>query len=219
MCSKRVKVAGLRRRARRRARRRGLILGLTGSVAMGKSTAAQFLKSLGIPVFDADAAVHRMMGATGIATAEIAKRFPGVVGSRGVDRKALGAKVFADPKALAALEAIVHPLVQKERAAFLARAGRKKVVAFDIPLLFEGAGPDLYDAVVVVSAPEFLQRQRALARPGMTAEKLKAVRARQWPDSKKRQAADAIVPTSLGKRETLTRLKQFLTLRTGRTKF
>lgn len=219
MCSRRVNVAGKRRHMRRRTRRNGLVFGLTGSVAMGKSTTAHLLRSLGIAVFDADAAVHELMSAKGKATAVIAKRFPGVVTALGVDRKALGAKVFGDPKALDALEGIIHPLVQKERAAFLARTGRKKVVALDIPLLFEGAGADHMDGVIVVSAPEFLQRQRALARPGMTIEKLDALRARQWPDAKKRQAADAIIPTSLGKRETLRRLQQFLALRTGRTKF
>lgn len=219
MSSRRVKVAGKRRRSRRRTPARGLILGLTGSVAMGKSTVAQMLRSLGIPVFDADATVHALMGPRGKASALIAKKFPGVVGAGGVDRQRLGARVFANPAALKDLEAIVHPLVQKERAVFLARAGRKKVVALDIPLLFEGSGPAHMDAVLVVSAPDFLQRQRALARPGMTVDKLNAVRARQWPDSKKRQAADAILPTSLGKRETLRRLKQFLTLWTGRSKF
>ena len=219
MSLRRVRVAGKRRRARRPHRRAALLLGLTGSVAMGKSTAAALLRGLGIPVFDADASVHTLMGPKGRATAAIARHFPTAVNAAGVDRKALGAQVFGDPKALAALEAIIHPLVQRERMRFLARAGRKKVIAFDIPLLFEGAGPAAYDAVLVVSAPAFLQRKRALARPGMTAEKFAGMRARQWSDAKKRQAADAVIPTSLGKRETLRRIKQFLALRTGRTKF
>ena len=176
---------------------------------MGKSTVAALLKSLGIPVFDADAAVHRLMGAHGKATRAVAKRFPDAVGAKGVDRKILGAKVFGDARALADLEAIVHPLVQNERRHFLTHA-RRPVVALDIPLLFEGNAHHIYDAVVVVSAPAFLQRQRALARPAMTPERLAGILARQWPDARKRAAADAVIPSGLGKRETLRRLKQFL---------
>jgi dephospho-CoA kinase len=181
---------------------------------MGKSTAAGFLKGLGIPVFDADAAVHGHMGPKGKATQAIAQHFPDTVGPRGVDRKALGARVFGDRAALQALERIVHPLVGEDRTKFLARAAqaRRPIVAIDVPLLFEGRGPDEYDAVVVVSAPAFLQRQRALARPGMTAERLSGILARQWSDVRKRRHADAVIPTGLGKRETLRRLRQFLTL-------
>ena len=201
------------RRARRRGRA-GLVIGLTGSIAMGKSTAAAFLKRLGILVFDADAAVHAHMGPGGKATRAIAARFPGTVGPKGVDRKALGALVFGDKAALTALEHITHPLVGADRGRFLARAAlaRRSIVAIDVPLLFEGRGPNEYDAVVVVSAPAFLQRQRALARPGMTPERLKGILARQWPDAKKRRHADVVIPTGLGKRETLRLLRQVLTL-------
>ena len=189
-----------------------LVVGLTGSVAMGKSTAAALLKNLGIPVFDADGVVHVLLGPKGKALKAVAARFPGVVGSRGVDRKTLGAKVFADPKAHRDLESILHPLVRLEREHFLRRAamGRRPLVVLDIPLLFEGKTEDLCDVVIVVSAPAFLQRQRALARPGMTAERFESVLKRQWPDAAKRAAADVVIPSGLGKRETLRRLKLLL---------
>lgn len=185
---------------------------------MGKSTAAALLKELGIPVFDADASVHKLLGAKGKAVKAVAARFPGTGGPKGIDRKAVGAKVFTDAKALKELEAILHPLVREERELFLRRAafGRRAVVALDIPLLFEGNSQDMFDAVVVITAPPFLQRQRALARPGMTAARLKGILARQWPDARKRAAADAVIPSSLGKRETLRRLKQVITLVSGR---
>lgn len=215
---RRVKLTAGRRTPRRRHRRPTLVIGLTGSIAMGKSTAAALLKQLGIPVFDADAVVHRLLGPDGKALDAIAKRFPGMVGKSGVDRKALGAKVFADPKALKDLEAITHPLVGEARTRFLAHAGlrRQNIVALDVPLLFEGNTRHLYDAVVVVSAPGFLQQQRALSRVGMTPARLKGILARQWPDARKRRHADAVIPTSLGKRETLRRLQQFLTLRAAK---
>jgi len=214
MSSRRVKLKSRHRGMRRRRRRAGVVIGLTGSLAMGKSTAAAFLKYLGVPVFDADAAVRALTGAKGKAVDLIARRFPGVVGPKGVDRKALGAKVFSDPKALADLEAIVHPLVQEERDRFLARAarGRRRMVALDIPLLFEGGSRELYDAIVVISAPDFLQRQRALARPAMTPERLRGILSRQWSDVRKRSVADAVIPSGLGKHETLRRLRQFLTI-------
>jgi dephospho-CoA kinase len=210
---RRVKLAQPKRRRRRE--HNGLrVIGLTGSIAMGKSTAAALLRRLGVPVFDADAAAHAHMGPAGKATRAIAARFPGAVGPEGVNRKALGALVFSDRAALRDLERIVHPLVAADRAAFLKRAAlaHRPICAIDVPLLFEGRGPKDYDAVVVVSAPAFLQRQRALARPGMSPERLQGILARQWPDARKRRHADAVVPTGLGKRETLRRLRQFLTL-------
>lgn len=212
------KQRGLRRH--RRVRRwPSIVIGLTGSIAMGKSTAAAFLKYLGIPVFDADAAVHRLMGPEGKATKRIAARFPDVVGPKGVDRKALGAKVFADVAALRDLEAIVHPLVRLDREHFLRQAALRRLpmVVLDIPLLFEGKGEHMCDLVVVVSAPVFLQRQRALARPAMTPQRLDGILAQQWPDSRKRRHAHAVIPSGLGKRETLRRLKQFLTVTKSRS--
>ncbi len=202
-----------RRRALRH-RRPPLIIGLTGSIAMGKSTAAAVARFLKIPVFDSDAAVHQLMGPNGAATALIAKKFPKAVGAQGVDRAALGAIVFADKKALRDLEAIVHPLVRRENERFFrtARIQRTAVVVHDIPLLFEGNRDRDFDLIVVVSAPAFLQRQRALRRPGMTAAKLDAVLASQTPDHKKRFRADVAIPSGLGKRETLRRIQRFLTL-------
>lgn len=210
-----------RRRRQRRAIDKPVTLGLTGSIAMGKSTAAAFLRYLGLPVFDADATVHKLLGPNGAALGPLAGRFPGLVGVAGVDRAKMGALVFADPKALADLEGIVHPLVHKARRRFIraAAARRVPVVALDVPLLFEGKYHRDYDLVAVVTAPAFLQKQRALRRPGMTAQKFKGVLARQMSDARKRALADAIIPTGAGKRETLRRLKQLLRVaRTGRKK-
>ncbi len=189
-------------------------LGLTGSIAMGKTTAARFLARLGVRVFDADAVVHGLTGPQGRALPQLAARFPGLVGPAGLDRKKIGALVFADPQALKDLERIIHPLVHDARARFLRAAAlrRDPVVALDVPLLFEGGSRHLYDLVAVVSAPAFLQRQRALRRPGMSAEKLGGVLKRQMSDHKKRRLADAVIPSSLGKRETLRRLKHVLKL-------
>ncbi len=207
------------RRHRRVRRWPSIVIGLTGSIAMGKSTAAAFFRHLRIPVFDADAAVHLLMGAGGKATQKIAKRFPDVVGPKGVDRKALGAKVFSNLAALRDLEAIIHPLVRLDREHFLRTAAlrRARMVVLDIPLLFEGKGEHMCDLVVVISAPEFLQRQRALARPAMTVQRLEGILAQQWPDARKRRHAHTVIPSSLGKRETLRRLKQFLRVTKARS--
>jgi dephospho-CoA kinase len=201
-----------RRPRKRRTLTRPMTLGLTGSIAMGKSTAAAFLRRLGLPVFDADAAVHKLLGPKGAALGPLAVRFPGLVGPGGVDRKKMGALVFADAKALQILESILHPLVHDARGAFIRKAAlqRAPVVALDVPLLFEGKYHQDYDLVAVVTAPRFLQTQRALRRPGMTMEKLNGVRARQMSDVQKRARADATIPTGLGKRETLRRLQQLL---------
>jgi len=214
----RLKIGANLRRMRRARRRPFRLIGLTGSVAMGKSTAAALLRDLGIAVFDADAAVHKLLGPEGKAFKAVAARFPGTGGPKGIDRSAVGAKVFADAKALKDLEAVLHPLVRAEREQFLRRAalGRRAIVALDIPLLFEGNSQDMFDAVVVITAPAFLQRQRALARPGMTPQRLEGMLARQWPDSRKRRHADAVIPSSLGKRQTLRGLRQLLTLMAGR---
>ena len=207
-----------RKTAVKRRRGPGLVLGLTGSIAMGKSTAAQFLRTLGLPVFDADAVVHGLLGARSPLLPRLKARFPDLMNTTGVDRARMGALVFSDPAALRDLEAILHPAVHQSRERFL-RLGalrRRGIVALEVPLLFEGKGRDGYDLVAVVSAPAFLQQQRALARPGMTPQKLKGIRARQMSDTAKRARADAIIPTGLGKRETLRHLKRLLTVARAR---
>lgn len=184
------------------------ILGLTGSLAMGKSTAAQALRRMGIPVHDADRQVHRLLARGGDAVAAVERGFPGVTREGGIDRQALGRKVFADPVALRRLEAILHPLVRKAERRFLARCRRerRRLAVLDIPLLFETGGDRRCDAVLVVSAPRRVQLARALRRPGMTMAKLAGVEARQMPDVEKRRRADAVIPTGLGRRFSLDRL-------------
>jgi dephospho-CoA kinase len=174
------------------------ILGLTGSLGMGKSTTAGFFAEAGIPVHDADAVVHRLY--EGEAAAAIEAAFPGTTTAGKVDRSKLAARILDDPAALRRLEAIVHPLVREAEARFLgdARARGAKVVVLDIPLLLETAGDQRVDAIVVVSAPGDVQRQRVLERPGMTPDKLDALLARQLADVEKRRRADFVVDTSRG---------------------
>jgi len=177
-----------------------LIVGLTGSIGMGKSTATRLLRSMGIPVYDADAAVHAVQGPGGEALPPIEAAFPGSVKSGVLDRAALGAKVFGDPVALRKLESIVHPLVGRRQRAFLKKWASRRVpiVVLDIPLLFEGSGHRRVDATMVVSSPYFLQRQRVLARPGMTAEKFEDIHRRQVHDTIKRRRADFVLPSNAG---------------------
>lgn len=170
-------------------------IGLTGSIGMGKSTVAEMFAEEGIAVFDADAAVRRLQGPGGRLIPAIEQAFPGTTGPEGVDRVALGARVFGDDLALKRLEAIVHPAVGEERAAFLARHAEDAMVVFDIPLLFETGGDRHVDMVVVVSADPATQADRVLARPGMTRERLGEILARQIPDSEKRARADHVIPT------------------------
>lgn len=173
------------------------ILGLTGSIGMGKSTVAAMFEALGVPVFDADAEVHRLQGPGGALLPEIEAAFPGTTGPQGVDRQKLGAAVFGDADALKRLEAIVHPAVGANRAQFLADNADKKLIVFDIPLLFEkGRGAEL-DAVAVVSAPAEAQRERVLARSGMTRERFEQILKLQVPDEKKRELADYIIDTGV----------------------
>ncbi|MEP7005706.1 MAG: dephospho-CoA kinase [Sphingomonas bacterium] len=172
-----------------------IILGLTGSIGMGKSTVAGMFEELGVPVFDADAAVHRLQGEGGRLVAAIEAMFPDTTGPKGVDRTLLGEAVLSDPRALKQLEALVHPAVGEERAAFLAAHGRAPLVVFDVPLLFETGGESRVDKVAVVSAPADIQRARVLARPGMTEARLDAILARQMPDAEKRARADFVIPT------------------------
>ena len=175
--------------------RRPFVLGLTGSIGMGKSAVAQMLDEMGVPVFDADACVRSLQGPGGLLIPAIEAAFPGTTGSEGVDRAKLGAAVFGDDAALTRLESIVHPAVAQKRAEFLAENSDAPLVVFDIPLLFEKTGRAGIDAVAVVSAPAHLQRERVLARPGMTVEKFDSILARQKPDADKRALADHIIDT------------------------
>ncbi len=200
-----------RTRAHRRARPRApLIIGLTGSIAMGKTTAAKVFRELGVPVFDSDATSRALSGPNGAALPAIANAFPGLVINGTLDRKALANLVFSSSQKLRQLEQILHPLIKRARAKFLSAANRqrRKVVVFDIPLLFETNATDQCDAVIVVSAPAFLQRQRVLARPGMTAELFKSVLARQMPDYLKRVRADVTIPSGLGRAFARQRIKK-----------
>jgi dephospho-CoA kinase len=174
------------------------VLGLTGSIGMGKTTTARLFAEAGVSVHDADAAVHALY--EGEAVAAIEQAFPGTTANGKVDRVALGARVVNDPAALKRLEAIVHPLVRRSEARFLedARARGDKVVVLDIPLLYETGGESRVDAVVVVSAPAEVQRRRVLERPGMTEEKLAGLLAQQLPDEEKRKRADFVVDSSKG---------------------
>ena len=167
-------------------------LGLTGSIGMGKSTTAGFFRDMGVPVWDADAAVHRLYASGGAAVGPVGALCPAAVGPAGVDRAALKDWIVQDAGALARLEAVVHPLVAQDRAEFIA-AARAPLVVLDIPLLFE-TGADV-DGVLVVTAPPDVQRARVLARPGMTAAHLEAILARQMPDAEKRARADFVIET------------------------
>jgi dephospho-CoA kinase len=177
-----------------------IVAGLTGSIGMGKSaTTARFAEE-GVPVHDADAAVHALYDVGGAAVAPVEAAFPGVVHDGRIDRARLGARVVGDPEALARLEAIVHPLVGAAREAFLdhARTLKAPLAVVDIPLLFETGAEDAFDAIIVVTAPAEVQRARVLERPGMTPEKFEALLARQVPDAEKRRRADYIIDTGKG---------------------
>jgi dephospho-CoA kinase len=179
-----------------------LILGLTGSIGMGKSTVAAMFTGLGVPVFDADREVRRMQGPGGSLLGRIEAEFPGTTGPEGVDRARLGAKVFGDPVALARVEAIVHPVVREARSAFLRAHADASLVVFDIPLLFEKGGIDEVDRVLVVSAPAEVQRSRVLAREGMTPDRFAEILALQMPDAEKRARADYVIDTGAPLAET-----------------
>ena len=179
-----------------------LILGLTGSIGMGKSTVAAMFAEQGVPVFDADAAVHRLQGADGRLVAAIETLHPGTTGPAGVDRAKLSAAVLGDPAALRALEELVHPAVGEDRAAFLRDHADAPLILFDVPLLFETGGERHVDNTVVVSAAADVQRRRVLARPGMSESKLDAILARQLPDTEKRARADFVIATDVPLAET-----------------
>jgi dephospho-CoA kinase len=181
---------------------RPLVVGLTGSIGMGKSTVAAMFERLGVPVFDADREVRRMQGHGGSLVAAIEAAFPGTTGPSGVDRAGLGERVFGNVVALARLEEIVHPAVREAREAFLRARSDVPLVVFDIPLLFEKGGIDEVDRVVVVSAPTAIQRARVLAREGMSEERLAAILALQMPDAEKRARADYVIDTGRSPGET-----------------
>jgi dephospho-CoA kinase len=189
-----------------------IILGLTGSIGMGKSTAAAALRQMGVPVHDADASVHHLMSHGGAAVGFIEAAFPGTALNGAVDRKELGARVYADPAELKRLESILHPMVRAQEQIFLrtARARGRPIVVLDIPLLYETGGEKRCDAVIVVTAPKFLQDQRVLKRPGMSRQRLDEIVSKQMPDAEKRRRADFVVQTGMGKRASRDALARIL---------
>jgi len=195
-----------------------IVLGLTGSIGMGKSTTAAMFREAGVPVHDSDEAVHRIYA--GPAAPLIERAFPGTVVDGVVDRQLLSEKVIGKPEELRRLESIIHPLVREDADAFLreARDRGEKLVLLDIPLLFETDGTGRVDRIVVVTAPADVQRERVLARPGMTEEKFEAILARQVPDAEKRHQADFIIDTSLGLEPARDRVREIVRqLRGGST--
>ncbi len=174
-----------------------IVIGLTGSIGMGKTTVAQMFAEEGAPAFDSDAAVHALYAAGGAAVAPVEAAFPGVVRDGAIDRGALSARVVGNDAAIQKLELLVHPLVRQAQSEFLAtqRAAGAKVVVLDIPLLLESGGAQAIDKIVVVSAPADVQRARVLGRPGMTEAKFERLLARQMPDAEKRAQADFVIDT------------------------
>ena len=185
-----------------------IVLGLTGSIGMGKSTVAAMFRRLGVPVFDADAAVHALQGPAGRLIAAIESHFPGTTGPAGVDRRALGDVVMRDKAALVRLERLIHPAVAGMQREFLRRHRGHRLVVLDIPLLFEKGGWRRVDRIAVVSAPAWVQRRRVLARPGMTMARLARIRALQTPDPEKRVRADHVIPTGVTRARTAAIVRQ-----------
>ena len=195
------------------------IFGLTGSIGMGKSAVASMFRREGVPVYDADAEVHKLQGPGGRLLPAIEARFPGTTGPEGVNRAKLGAAVFGHPHELKALEAIVHPVLRESRRLFLRRNRSRPFVILDVPLLFETHGHRRLDGVIVVTAPAWKQRRRVLARPGMTVEKFTRIRKLQVPDAEKRKRADYIINTGTTferTREEVRRLTACLRAKAGR---
>ena len=192
-----------------------VVLGLTGSIGMGKSTVAAMFRKARIPVFDADAAVHRMQGPGGLLVAAIEALHPGVTGGAGVDRARLGQAVLGDRMALARLERLIHPQVERARRRFLRRHRARPLVVLDIPLLFEKGGWRRVDRIAVVAAAAWQQRRRVLARPGMTAARLARIRALQLPDAAKRARADFVIPTGGGFGATRAAVRRIIACRAG----
>ncbi len=193
-----------------RPHKKPLIIGLTGSIGMGKSAVAAMFQEMGIAVFDADAEVHKLQGSGGALVDQIEQAFPGSTGPMGVNRAVLGAAVLGDKEKLAQLEAIVHPAVAHERSTFLAQHKKDEMIVFDIPLLFEKGGSESVDVIIVVSAPAEVQRARVLARPGMTEEKFEQILRLQTPDAQKRDRADYVLDTGTAKQETQNMLKKII---------
>jgi dephospho-CoA kinase len=192
-----------------------IVLGLTGSIGMGKSTVAKMFAEEGVPVFDADAAVHHLQGPAGALVTEIEAHFPGTTGPEGVNRGALAERVLGEPDKLQRLEALVHPAVAQKRRDFLAAHADAPLVVLDIPLLFEAGGVNEVDKVAVVSAAPAIQRERTLARPGMTPAKFEKILARQLPDAEKRARADFVIPTDVALDETRASIRRILACLTG----
>ena len=195
-----------------------IVLGLTGSIGMGKSTAAGMLRRMRVPLFDADAEVHRLLAPGGAAVRRVETAFPGVRDAAGgTDRRQLGQRVFGNPPALRMLEGILHPLVRAAERRFVARAraGGERLVVLDIPLLFETGGDRRCDYVLVVSAAAWLQRQRVIRRPGMTLDRFAAILRAQTPDREKRRRADFVVISGLGKGVTLRQLRAIVRILRG----
>ncbi len=186
------------------------ILGLTGSIAMGKSTAAAMLRRMGVPVLDSDAIVHELTRPGGAAIGPITDAYPEIAAGAGIDRRELSQRAFDDPAVLRRLEQILHPLVRAAQARFLKlqRAQGRRLVVLDVPLLYETGGDKACDAVAVVSAPRLVQMERVLSRPQMSLRKLRGIEARQLPDAEKRKRADFVIPTGLGRRPTWVALKK-----------
>lgn len=188
------------------------VLGLTGSIGMGKSTAAEMLRQMGLPVFDADAAVHKLQAPGGAAIPAIARAFPDLVTGGVLDRARLAKRAFDTPDVLHQLERILHPLVHKAEMRFLrfAALGRRPLVVLDIPLLFESGAERRCDYTLVVTAPPFVQAARVLKRPGMTPARFHAVLEKQMPDFEKRRRADFIIPTGAGRYQTRNALREIV---------
>jgi dephospho-CoA kinase len=187
-----------------------VVLGLTGSIGMGKSTVAAMFAAAGVPIFDADAEVHRLQGPGGALVAQIEAAFPGTTGPAGVDRSVLAERVLAEPGALRQLEALIHPAVAEARAAFLRAHADCPLVVLDIPLLFEKGGGAATDKIAVVSAPSEVQRARVLERPGMSPAKLDRILALQMPDAEKRACADFVIPTGGSLEETEASVRRII---------
>ncbi|RVT92300.1 dephospho-CoA kinase [Rhodovarius crocodyli] len=196
------------------------ILGLTGGIGMGKSTASRSFRRRGVRVFDADAAVHELQRKGGRAVPAIGAAFPDAVTDGAVNREALRRAVLGKPEALKVLERIIHPMVRQEQRRFLARARRdaQRLVVLDIPLLFETRRGHEFDAVVVVSAPASVQRWRVLRRPGMTEERLRAILARQTPDAEKRRRADVVIETGTSRHNTDRAIRRLVRRLKGETR-